>query len=80
MALIFGTETGFVEVEMFNELKADAGPAHGLKGLGDYRSLYVNNNEHANHHPKDPEHRTVDPHMNSGVHVRCKMELHSTEE
>ena len=34
---------------MFNELKADAGPAlvfelaHGLKGLGDYRSLYVNN-------------------------------------
>ena len=44
MALIFGTETGFVEVKMFNEMKADAGPAHGLKGLGDYRSLYVNNN------------------------------------
>ena len=34
MALIFGTETGFVEVKMFNELKADAGPAHGLKGPG----------------------------------------------
>ena len=31
---------------MFNELKADAGPAHGLKGLGDYRSLYVNINDH----------------------------------
>ena len=39
MALIFGTETGSVEVKLFNELKADAGPAHGLKGLGDYRSL-----------------------------------------
>ena len=37
MALIFGTETGSVEVKMFNEVKADAGPAHGLKGLGDYR-------------------------------------------
>ena len=34
MALIFGTETGFVEVKMFNEMKADAGPAHGLKGPG----------------------------------------------
>ena len=45
---------------MFNEMKADAGPAHGLKGLGDYRSLYVNNNDHANHRPKDPEHRTVE--------------------
>ena len=45
---------------MFNELKADAGPAHGLKGLGDYRSLYVNNNDHENHRPKDPEHRTVE--------------------
>ena len=40
MALIFGTETGFVEVKLFNEMKADAGPAHGLKGLGDYRSVY----------------------------------------
>ena len=60
MALIFGTETGFVEVNMFNEMKADAGPAHGLKGLGDYRSLYVNNNDHANHRPKDAEHRTVE--------------------
>ena len=46
MALMFGTETGFVEVKMFNEMKADAGPAHGLKGLGEYRSLYVNNNDH----------------------------------
>ena len=45
---------------MFNELKADAGPAHGSKGLGNYRSLYVNNNDHANHRPKDPEHRTVE--------------------
>ena len=60
MALIFGTETGFVEVKMFNEMKADAGPAHGLKGLGDYRSLYVNNNDHANHRPKNAEHRTVE--------------------
>ena len=60
MALICGTETGSVEVKMFNELKADAGPAHGLKGLGDYRSLYVNNNDHENHRPKDPEHRTVE--------------------
>ena len=60
MALIFGTETGFVEVKMFSELKADAGPAHGLKGLGDYRSLYVNNNDHENHRPKDPEQRTVE--------------------
>ena len=60
MALIFGTETGSVEVKLFNELKADAGPAHGLKGLGDYRSLYVNNNDHANHRPEDPEHRTVE--------------------
>ena len=60
MALIFGTETRFVEVKMFNELKADAGPAHGSKGLGDYRSLYVNNNDHANHRPKDAEHRTVE--------------------
>ena len=60
MALIFGTETRFVEVKMFNEMKADAGPAHGLKGLGDYRSLYVNNNDHANHRPKDAEHRTVE--------------------
>ena len=60
MALIFGTETGSVEVKMFNESKADAGPAHRLKGLGDYRSLYVNNNDHENHRPKDPEHRTVE--------------------
>ena len=60
MALIFGTETGSVEVKMFNELQADAGPAHGLKGLGDYRSRYVNNNDHENHCPKDPEHRTVE--------------------
>ena len=60
MALTFGTETGFVEVKMFNEMKADAGPAHGLKGLGDYSSLYVNNNDHANHRPKDSEHRTVE--------------------
>ena len=60
MSLIFGTETGSVEVKMFNELKADAGSAHGLKGLGDYRSLYVNNNDHENHRPKDPEHRTVE--------------------
>ena len=35
MALIFGTETGSMEVKMFNEVKADAGPAHGLRGLGD---------------------------------------------
>ena len=61
MALTFGTETGeLLEVKMFNELKSDAGPAHGLKGLGDYRSLYVNNNDHANHRPKHPEHRTVE--------------------
>ena len=60
MAPIFGTETGFVEVKLFNELKADAGPARGLKGLGDYRSLYVNNNDHANHRPEDPGHRTVE--------------------
>ena len=60
MALIFGTETDSVEVKLFNELKADAGPAHGLKGLGDYRSLYVNNNDHANHRPENPEHRTVE--------------------
>ena len=60
MALIIGTETGLVEVKIFNEMKADAGPAHGLKGLGDYRSLYVNNNDHENHHPKDAEHRTVE--------------------
>ena len=60
VALIFRTETGLVEVKIFNEMKADAGPAHGLKGLGDYRSLYVNNNDHANHRPKDPEHRTVE--------------------
>ncbi len=59
-ALIFGTKTGSVEVKMFNELKADAGPAHGLRGLGDYRSLYVNNNDHENHRPKNPEHRTVE--------------------
>ena len=58
MALIFGTEPGMVEVKMFNEMKTDVGPAHGLKGLGDYRSLYVHNNDHANHRPKDPEHRT----------------------
>ena len=58
MALIFGTQTDSVEV--FNELEADAGPAHGLKGLGDYRSLYVNNNDHENHHQKHPEHRTVE--------------------
>ena len=60
MAPIFHTETGSVEVKMFEELKAGAGPAHGLKGLGDYRSLYVNNNDHENHRPKDPEHRTVE--------------------
>ena len=60
MALTFGTETGSVEVKVFNELTADAGPAHGLKGLGDYRSLYLNNNDHENHRPKDPEHRTVE--------------------
>ena len=60
MALSFGRETGLVEVKMFNEMKTDAGPAHGLKGLGDYRSLYVTNNDHANHGPKDPEHRTVE--------------------
>ena len=52
MALIFGTEAGFVDMKLFNELKEDAGPAHGLKGLGDYRSLYVNNNDHENHRPK----------------------------
>ena len=52
MTPIFGTETGFVEVKLFNELKADAGPARGLKGLGDYRSLYVDNNDHANHRPE----------------------------
>ena len=52
MALIFGTETGFVEVKMFNEMTADAGPAHGLKGLGDYRSYY--------HRPCDtPQHVIV---------------------
>eukprot|EP00891_Asterochloris_glomerata_P007765 jgi/Astpho2/7765/Aster-07604 len=60
MALIFGTQTDSVEVKLFNELKADAGPAYGLKGLGDYRSLYVNNNDHESHRPKHPEHRTVE--------------------
>eukprot|EP00891_Asterochloris_glomerata_P001634 jgi/Astpho2/1634/Aster-08270 len=60
MSLIFGTEAGSVDVKLFNELKADAGPAHSLKGLGDYRSLYVNNNDHENYRPKDPEHRTVE--------------------
>ena len=60
MALIFGTEAGSVDVKLFNESKADAGPAHSLKGLSDYRSLYVNNNDHENHRPKDPEHRTVE--------------------
>ena len=60
MALIFGTQTDSVEVKLFNELKADAGPAHGLRGLADYRSLYVNNNDHENHRPKDLEHRTVE--------------------
>ena len=60
MALIFGTETGLVEVKMFNEMKTDAGSVHSLKGLGDNRSLYVHNNDHANHRPKDPEHRTVE--------------------
>ena len=60
MAPIFRTETASVEVKLFSELKAVAGPAHGLKGLGDYRSLYVNNNDHENHRPKDPEHRTVE--------------------
>ena len=60
MSLIFGTEAGSVDVMLFNELKADAGPAHGLKGLGDYRSLYLNSNDHENHRPKDPEHRTVE--------------------
>ena len=44
-----------MEVNFFNELKADAGPARGLKGLGDYRSLYVNNNDHANHRPKEQQ-------------------------
>ena len=48
-------ESGLVEVKMFNDLKADAGPAHGLKGLGDYRSLYVNNKDYENHRPKDPD-------------------------
>eukprot|EP00891_Asterochloris_glomerata_P003724 jgi/Astpho2/3724/Aster-04909 len=52
MALIFGTERGLVEAKMFNELNPEAGPAHGLKGLGDYRSLYVNNNDHPNHRPR----------------------------
>ena len=52
MALIFGTERGLVEAKMFNELNPKAGPAHGLKGLGDYRSLYVNNNDHPNHRPR----------------------------
>ena len=60
MALTFGTEAGSVDVKLFNELKADAGPAHSLKGLGDYRSLYVNNYDHENHRPKEPEHRTVE--------------------
>ena len=60
MALISGTQTDSVELKLFNELKADAGPAHGLKGLGNYRSLYVNNNDHENHRPKHPEHRTVE--------------------
>eukprot|EP00891_Asterochloris_glomerata_P007965 jgi/Astpho2/7965/fgenesh1_pg.00119_%23_14_t len=60
MALVFGTQTDSVEVKLFNESKADAGPANGLRGLGNYRSLYVNNNEHENHRPKDPEHRTVE--------------------
>ena len=60
MSLIFGTEAGSVDVKLFNELKADAGPAHSLKGLGDYRSLYVNNNDHENYRPKDREHRTVE--------------------
>ena len=59
-ALIFGTGTGSVEVSVFSELKANAGPAHGLKGLGDYHSLYVNNNDHENHRPQDPEHKTVE--------------------
>ena len=35
MALIFGTKTASVEVKFFNGLKAVAGPAHGLKGLGE---------------------------------------------
>ena len=60
MALVFGTEAGSVEVKLLSELKADAGPAHGLKGLGDYRLLYVNSNDHENHRPKGPEHRTVE--------------------
>ena len=60
MALNFGTQTDSVEVKLLNELKADAGPAHGLKGLGDYRSLYVNINDHDNHRSKHPEHRTVE--------------------
>ena len=60
MALIFGTEIGLVEVKMFNVFEAEAGLAHGLKGLGDYRSLYVNNNDHPNHRPKDAEHTTVE--------------------
>ena len=41
MAPIFGTEIGYVEVRMFNEVKADAELALSLKGLGDYRSLYL---------------------------------------
>ena len=56
----FAQRLGSVEVKMFNELKAAAEAAHGLKGHGDYRSLYVNNNDHANHRPKDPEHSTVE--------------------
>ena len=60
LALIFGTDSGSVEVSVFSELKAGTGPGHGLKGLGDYRSLYVNNNDHENHCPQDPEHKTVE--------------------
>ena len=32
MALIFGIESGLVEVKMFSEMTAEAGLAHGLKG------------------------------------------------
>eukprot|EP00891_Asterochloris_glomerata_P006332 jgi/Astpho2/6332/Aster-05997 len=60
LALIFGTDAESVEVRLFSELKRDTGPAHGLKGLGDYCSLYVNNNDHVNHRPQDPEHRTLE--------------------
>ena len=40
MAPIFGTETGSMEVKLFNKLKADAGPARGLKGLGERENRF----------------------------------------